>query len=361
MRNDKIEFLRCLSMAMVLVLHYLLLGGVLGKLTPADGVNYYLAWLLEALCYVAVNVFVLISGYFLSTVHDIKVGKALIMVLQCFVYSVGIYLIGCFCHIVPFYLPTLVTAYLLPLTSGKWWFVACYLVLYLLVPYLNACHNHLDRRQHLNMLLLVGALFSALPTVVFWTHDTVGVGGGYSLLWFMYLYMVAAYVRKYEGGWSVRIPWMGIYLACALLAFVARMVQIHLLKTLYWDWYKYNSLPVLIGSVAVFMAFLNWGKRSSGEARLAGLWRFLGQGTLAVFLIHTHFVPYKEFLWSKWVRADLACTRSLGYFICHLLIWVVGIFIVCECIDWLRRWLFRPIERWLSSARCLTVSSALPK
>lgn len=68
--------------------------------------------------------------------------------------------------------------YLLPLTSAKWLLVICYLVLYLLLPYLNVCHNQLPRRKHLNMLLLVGVLFSSLPTVVFWHHDTIGVVSG---------------------------------------------------------------------------------------------------------------------------------------------------------------------------------------
>lgn len=67
--------------------------GELDKLTSADGVNYFLAWLLKAMSYVPVDVFVLISGYFLSTIHEIKVWKVFDIVLQCHVYSVSIYFI----------------------------------------------------------------------------------------------------------------------------------------------------------------------------------------------------------------------------------------------------------------------------
>ena len=76
-RNGKIELLRVISMVQILILHYLLLGGVLDKLSIKDGVKYYIAWLLEAFSYVAVNVFVIISGYYLSQKKEIKLGKVL--------------------------------------------------------------------------------------------------------------------------------------------------------------------------------------------------------------------------------------------------------------------------------------------
>lgn len=61
-RNANIELLRILSMTMVLVLHCLSWSGALEYL---EGINYWVYWWLEALCIVAVDVFVLISGYFM--------------------------------------------------------------------------------------------------------------------------------------------------------------------------------------------------------------------------------------------------------------------------------------------------------
>lgn len=61
-RSANIELLRILSMLMVLGLHSLDASGALKYLS---GVNYFAYWGLEAFCIVAVDCFVLISGYFM--------------------------------------------------------------------------------------------------------------------------------------------------------------------------------------------------------------------------------------------------------------------------------------------------------
>lgn len=62
-RNIGLDALRIISMMMVLALHYLGKGGLLERNTSEIYNVIYL--LLEALSIVAVNCFVLISGYFL--------------------------------------------------------------------------------------------------------------------------------------------------------------------------------------------------------------------------------------------------------------------------------------------------------
>ena len=64
-RIVSIELLRMLAMMMVVMLHYLDKGNVLPALTDEMGLNGYVAWGLESLSIVAVNVYMLISGYFL--------------------------------------------------------------------------------------------------------------------------------------------------------------------------------------------------------------------------------------------------------------------------------------------------------
>lgn len=64
-RQLNYELLRILAMLMIVSLHYLSKGGILGEPARADMTTAgYTAWLIEAFCIVAVNVYVLISGYF---------------------------------------------------------------------------------------------------------------------------------------------------------------------------------------------------------------------------------------------------------------------------------------------------------
>ena len=53
------------AMIMIVCLHYLSKGGLLGSPSRADmTVTGYTIWFVEALCLVAVNAYVLLSGYF---------------------------------------------------------------------------------------------------------------------------------------------------------------------------------------------------------------------------------------------------------------------------------------------------------
>lgn len=61
-RNSSIELLRIIAMFMVVVLHCLL---TTGALEYQSRVQYYVYWFIEALCIIAVDVFILISGYFM--------------------------------------------------------------------------------------------------------------------------------------------------------------------------------------------------------------------------------------------------------------------------------------------------------
>ena len=78
-RQLNYELLRILAMLMIVCLHYLSKGGLLGDPSRADmTATGYTAWLVEALCLVAVNVYVLISGYFgVDSLGSQTVGKRL--------------------------------------------------------------------------------------------------------------------------------------------------------------------------------------------------------------------------------------------------------------------------------------------
>ena len=66
-RQSNMELLRVVAMLMIITLHYLDKGKVLPEFAAMSTTNHYIAWLLEAFCFVAVNIYVLISGYFLTT------------------------------------------------------------------------------------------------------------------------------------------------------------------------------------------------------------------------------------------------------------------------------------------------------
>ena len=59
------ELLRIVAMMMVIALHYISRGLAVEKLSVDNSLSNCLWWLILAVCNVAVNAYVLISGYFL--------------------------------------------------------------------------------------------------------------------------------------------------------------------------------------------------------------------------------------------------------------------------------------------------------
>lgn len=62
-RNTGLDLMRCISMMMVVCLHFLDFGGILRSL-ELGSFAYYFFYMIEAVAIVAVNLFVMLTGYF---------------------------------------------------------------------------------------------------------------------------------------------------------------------------------------------------------------------------------------------------------------------------------------------------------
>ena len=193
-RKNNIELLRIISMIMIITLHILGHGGLLGNFSPSS-VKYYMLWILEGVCYISVNCFVLISGYF-NIESKFSLRKLSILLLQVIFYSLIIYLTLCLTGLVQFS-PLNLFYSLTPFTSGSYWFATMYIAMYLLSPFVNKLLNTITKTQHLKLILTTVSLFSIIPTLAFYSN-TFNFGGGYGVVWFLVLYIIAGYIRKYK-------------------------------------------------------------------------------------------------------------------------------------------------------------------
>ncbi|MBQ9717285.1 MAG: hypothetical protein IJV76_04770, partial [Clostridia bacterium] len=71
------DLLRIVTMLMILTSHFFVHGGVLGRLKPSEP-YFYICWIIEAFCYVMVNCYALITGYFQSRT-EFKLKKLLLL------------------------------------------------------------------------------------------------------------------------------------------------------------------------------------------------------------------------------------------------------------------------------------------
>ncbi|MBO7660676.1 MAG: hypothetical protein J6S65_03985, partial [Bacteroidaceae bacterium] len=184
------ELLRLVAMMMILVMH--MDYGAFG-LPTAEGVEQapmttFGRIFVEHLCLVAVNVYVLISGWF--GIRP-KMKSFVRLILQVATYSIIItgafLLLGKTSFKIGYVTDMLIV-------GKQYWFVVSYLLLYLVSPILNTFVEHSSKREFQWMLLV----FFGFQFVYSWIFGLEEFAGGYSALSFMGLYLLARYVKIYE-------------------------------------------------------------------------------------------------------------------------------------------------------------------
>ena len=97
MRNSKFELLKIIAIFMVILLHANNYGGLLqnGDLSTY---NKIITYIIEAFSIVAVNIFVMTSGYYLVQKKSIKVRKCIELFLSMAFYAAILFVILLFTH-----------------------------------------------------------------------------------------------------------------------------------------------------------------------------------------------------------------------------------------------------------------------
>ncbi len=357
-RMANMELLRIVAMLMVIMLHFLGKGGILSELTGTIDGTERTAWILESFCAVAVNVYMLISGFFLVE-SRFKVSRVLGLVLQALFYSILVPVVLVLCGVLS---PGEITFYQLlyyvfPTQMEHYWFLTAYVVIYLLSPLLGIAVHHMDKKQHglvlAGLLVLVSLGKSLLPVRL--EMDEFG----YDAIWFMCVYLVAAYIRLYG------IPFFKnkrISLACYILGCVGIFGITMVLNFCYVKWdvfgyflksaYHYNHILNLFASLALFYVFyyirIQEGKVSRLICKMAPY-------TFGVYLLHEQ--TEIKYLWPVWLGAEKAATplRLMGYaFLAVILVFVVGI-----VVDMIRALIFNTTGKLLGKLGLLKMVDRL--
>lgn len=344
-RIVSIELLRILSMLMVVMLHYLSKGGFLQPLTEEFIGNHYIAWLLEAFCIVAVNVYMLISGYFLVEV-SFKLSRLAELICQVLFYSILIPAVLVLTGVLPMGELGVyrLAQYVLPIHMEQYWFATAYVGMYLFSPLLAAAAKQMEKRQ-LQLVIILLLLYWSVPKSVIPVQLTLDLQG-YDVVWFMCVFLVAAYIRLYG------LPLLDSSQKAALCYFLFVGLifgQTMLLRGVYLktgslagfiqNAYHYNHIWNLCAAVSLFCAFIRWDINSEG--RFAKLVCKVAPYTFGVYLLHEHVEI--RWLWPSWFGCDASENPALLFF--RALTAVTVVFIAGILTDMLRGRIFALIKK----------------
>ena len=355
-RMANLELLRCVAMMMVVVLHYLGKGGLLADLAGESlNVPELAAWLLEAFCIVAVNVYMFLSGYFLSG-SSFRLSRLIQLWMQVWLYSVALGLAGALSGVMRgteldlHYLLTLI----FPILMGHYWFMTAYLFLYLMLPLAGMAVERMTKRQLQVTLGLLLLAFCVIKSVLPLRLEMDGQG--YDCLWYLCVFLTAAYVRKFgisvlDRKWTGAILYVGGCLGVFAGTLALRQVYLRTgsLERMLTMFLEYNHVLPFLAAVGLFGIF----RKVQVKGKAAAAINRIAPYTLGVYLLHENFGL--RYSWQDWLGADraaLAMAEGGWSGVVSLLFWtlaaVAAVFLCGILADMARRWIFHLLHRGLS-------------
>lgn len=272
-----IELIRIISMFLIVCQHFLNHGAILKN----AGENEFFLNLIHVLFAPSVNLFVLITGYFGVNTRRLKVKKGVELWLQVLFYSIVMLPIAAAfgANISNAYVYTRFA----PIIYRCYWFFSAYFILFLLIPFLSAMIGAITKKQHL--MLVIGIFVCAYLSTRFDITKVLSLANGYSVLWFIMLFCVGAYLRKYP------IKIKRVYLIIAyLVTVVLHMVFRYyfndtskLVNLLIYCNTNYSDVLTLFAAVCIFLIFC--GIKSNGSL-LHRFICYIGGCTFGVYLFH---------------------------------------------------------------------------
>lgn len=192
-REYGVDLLRVICMTGIVGAHVLVAGQAYTMNPSATG---SVLFLLQFFTHFTVNLFPIITGYFYSGRKTVKFANliglivnlqayALVITAVLFVFSTN--------FLVDF---SSIFGSLFPVTTGAYWYFAAYVLVFLMIPWMNLLIRNVNHKQFSALLILGFVLFCIVPA---WSKiDYFKMLEGYSPYWLIYCYFIGAYLRQYK-------------------------------------------------------------------------------------------------------------------------------------------------------------------
>ena len=270
---------------------------------------------------IGVNLFVLISAYFLSR-STINIKKIIRLELQVIFYSIFIGLIFYFFQPHNVSLKSLIKSFF-PLLGMQYWFYKVYLMLFILIPFLNCFSNVLDKKNYQKLLVILFTILSVISSFYgYWEENIFSFLG-----WFIFIYFCAAYIRIYNEDFLRN---RGFYFIIAFGVYLLYL-SIYIFFNMKLHFISANNVFVFLISFCIFLGFLNF---DIGSIRIVNI---IASATFGVYLIHDNMF-LRKFLWHDFFKNS--SYQSSHLLVLHSVITIFSLYILCTLIDLLRHFIF---------------------
>lgn len=332
-RLSNIELLRCLSMFMVLLLHssFLAFGMPDDRVVESTPGFWGGMILQQGIGIVAVDVFVLISGWFSIKAKTLSICSFIFQIAFLKCLSLGIML---FLGKIQFNKETITE--LLMLNPGQGWFIKAYLLLYILSPVLNKFSENTQPKIFSNVLIAYWIFLFLFGWI---TESTTYINNGYSIVSFIGLYLLGRYAKIYQPKWSdySAKKYLSVYIItvaffCCTI-FIAGLFKLRHTDLIAWKFCSYISPLTVIGAMSLLLCF--------SKIKLPyNKWiNICGKSCFSVYLLHA--------MWGYWFDVLKKIDSLFGglNYIIVLFAFLLVVYLGCILLDQLRLQVWKPIAK----------------
>lgn len=329
-RSSNIELFRILSMLMIVAHHYVVNSGLMSCIDAQNVLHFqdYFLLLFGWGGKPGINCFVLITGYFMCT-SAITKKKFFKLLGERYFYAVAIWCLFFFTGYEAFSVKGFLKM-MFPFFTVADNFTSCFLLFYLLIPFLNKLIHALTEKEHFMLMAWCIGVYVFLPSFA-----KANVVFNY-ITWFSILYVIASYIRLYPKEWfsdvkatgsiagvSLLLSWASVAVLAALSRIIGKGVGI-----CYFLVADSNKVLALATGISGFLFFKNL---KIGYSKVINT---IAASTFGVLLIHANSDTMQRWLWVDGCK-NVGVYQG-GNMIIHATVSVVVIYAVCTIIDMVR-------------------------
>lgn len=339
-RQSGIELLRVLTACAVVMLHYN--DGRAFVHVLNGSLNHTILMFLESLCIGAVDIFILISGYFLCKSPKRSIGKIVDLFLQLILFRVVFYLANVIIGGNVFSIK-----YLIKLLIPNSYFVILYTALYFVSPYINILFEKFSYKEWKKFIVVLIVTFSVWPILVDllkevsgmeWTGistiTSTGNHKGFTIVNFVLLYCVGAFLRYNDIKVLKKSNCLiGIFICTFVIFGWSCLNNKMTIIGLRSAWVYHNPFVILL-SVFIFSYF----NKISFTSRIVN---DLAKASFTCFLIHSYFLRY--------IKIDYFVKQPFYIMGCHIVVSMICIYlasyIVYKVYNACTSWIVKKLEK----------------
>lgn len=328
-RKSNIELLRIFAMLSIIAHHYVVNSGLYEvAICDTSSVKSILFVIYGAWGKVAINIFILITGYFMYS-SNISLKKYIKLISEFEFYRIIFYFVFCLCGYQVFsikeFIKTVNPYYIIGSS-----FIPAYFLLYLAIPFINIFISNADKLTHALLIGLGLFIYSIIGSISF-----IPMNFNY-FSWFIILYLIGAYIRKYPDRILFSKNRITIKFIIVLTLSITSIV--HFMINGLFPYSYINDSNKLLGTVLAIETFLLF---ENCNIRYSKLINIFAKSTFGVLLIHANCESMRQWLWRDTLKNAYYFTTSYCY--AHAVISVLVVYLVCFALDFIR---IKTIEKW---------------